>query len=72
MNKTELLHKLEEKNIPADLYNLTGEGLNDQKMCLLNINNKWQVYYSEKGQQFDFEEFDDENAACEEFWKRLS
>ena len=71
MDINELYKKLEENNVPKDCYNLTGTGLKDQKMCLINKGEIWQVYYSERGQKFDYKEFITEKEACEEIYKRL-
>lgn len=36
--------------------------------CLEEINNKWEVYYTERGSKFNIKEFDSETEACEYFY----
>ncbi len=40
-----------------------------ESYCIEEKNNKWEVYYTERGTKFDIKEFYTENEACEYFYK---
>lgn len=63
MNKIELSKKLESEKISKSLYSLDG-GLPNEKLCLDYFNEKWIVYYSEKGCRTGLTEFNNEDDAC--------
>lgn len=69
MNKKELVEKLTEKNIPKDIYSVSG-GLPNECFCL-NYGERWEVYYSEKGVKKQLFEFDTEDAACKYLFDKL-
>lgn len=84
MNVQELKHKLK-NNIkgvncpiylkhPWDLFkfryiNYFEFMLPGETYCIEEKNNKWEVYYTERGTKFDIKEFYTENEACEYFYK---
>lgn len=71
MKIRELDFFLKRKGVDKNAYSLQG-GLPSEKLCLGNVNDKWEVYYSEHGEKSDLELFDSEEVACERFVKRLS
>ena len=71
MTILELKKTLDENNVPRNLYNLEKSGLKDQRVCLENTENGWNVYYSERGQKFDLEKYFNEHDACMDLLQRL-
>jgi len=71
MKKSELIGILNKIGIPAIYYNIDGKGKRDQKMCIEYYNDKWNVFYSERGIKFDEVSFDNEEQAYDELLKRL-
>lgn len=49
MTREVLEKKLKIAGIPDYIYNLTGQGKNDECLCLEKIQDKWSVYYLERG-----------------------
>lgn len=45
MTREVLEKKLKIAGIPDYIYNLTGQGKNDECLCLEKIQDKWSVYY---------------------------
>lgn len=70
MNKNELKQKLISSNIPKDTYSLEG-GLPNEAYCINQNEDKWEVYYSERGQKSGLKIFDSEEEACEYFYQAL-
>lgn len=70
MKKDELKKALENKGIPKELYNLDGIGRTDERFCL-QCNNKWEVYFSERGIKTTDLIFDTEEEACQYIFKAL-
>jgi hypothetical protein len=66
MNIGTLKAVLEQLNIPKDVYSLAG-GLPNESYCIAPKDNKWEVYYSERGSKTSLKTFENENAACEHF-----
>ena len=66
MNISQLKHELDKLNIPKNAYTLTG-GLPNESFCLGLNYDKWEVYYSERGNKTSLKVFIDENLACEYF-----
>lgn len=71
MDIENLRRKLELAKISSSYYSLCDRGPKEQRVCLTCENGKWAVFYSERGQKFDYTEFDNEQEACEEVYKRL-
>lgn len=61
MTREVLEKKLKIAGIPDYIYNLTGQGKNDECLCLEKIQDKWSVYYLERGIKTTNEIFDSEN-----------
>jgi hypothetical protein len=70
MNKNDLKQKLISSNIPKETYSLEG-GLPNEAYCINQIDDKWEVYYSERGQKSGLKIFDTEEEACEYFYNEL-
>ena len=71
MNIKELKKALKAAGIPAEHYNLDGKGRDDERLCLVNENSKWVVYYLERGVRTTELFFDSEEEACEYIQKSL-
>ena len=71
MKQKELEKELKKAGIPENLYNLDGTGRTDERFCLENINNKWYVYFIERGIKTLNEEFESEDGACQFIYKQL-
>ena len=67
LKKTELERKLITANIRPDMYSLNG-GLPNEKFCLSEVNGRWEVYYSERGNKTGLKEFGNEDDACQYFY----
>ena len=65
MTREVLEKKLKIAGIPDYIYNLTGQGKKDECLCLEKIQDKWSVYYLERGIKTTNEIFDSENDACQ-------
>ena len=65
MNIRELKKALKAAGIPAESYNLDGKGRDDERLCLVNENSKWVVYYLERGVRTTELFFDREDEACD-------
>ena len=65
MNIRELKKALKAARIPAESYNLDGKGRDDERLCLVNENSKWVVYYLERGVRTTELFFDSEEEACD-------
>lgn len=63
MNKEELKKKFDEERIRPEIYWFSG-GLPGDTFCLSEENNKWQVYYSDRGKKLGLKEFETEDEAC--------
>ena len=71
MNVNELKLILESENIPKRYYLLGNEGVTEDKDCLTFSNGQWHVFYSERGQKYDYVSFIAESDACDELLIRL-
>ncbi|MBU3112347.1 hypothetical protein [Clostridium lacusfryxellense] len=71
MKIIDLVQKLEAKQVPKHLYQVGNYGITDQKLCLKNENNRWIVFYSERGDKLALATFNTEEDACEEFYSRI-
>ena len=49
MDKKEFKRRAQKRGIPDFLYNIDGNGRDDERFCLVYDNEKWNVYYSERG-----------------------
>ena len=64
MTIIELEHELVQLGIASDLYSIMTSGLPNEKLCIVK-DDKWQVYYSERGKKSGLKIFETE--ACEYF-----
>ena len=72
MTVEELKKKLDKLNIQQDLYSLMIGGFPNEAYCLIKNENGWEVYYSERGQKSDIQQFASESEACEYLLEELS
>lgn len=63
MNIQELENILSLNKVPKDLYSLSG-GLPSEMYCIDKENDRWQVYYSERGKKTNIGYFEKEEDAC--------
>lgn len=70
MTRSELLNRLINEGIPHDRYALDG-GVQDNRLCMERKNNRWFVYYCEKGQRMRMKDFLLEEVAYEHFYQEL-
>ena len=49
MTREVLEKKLKIAGVPDYIYNLTGQGKKDECLCLEKIQDRWSVYYLERG-----------------------
>lgn len=66
MNVGTLKVELETLKIPKGVYSLTG-GLPNESYCIAQKDDKWEVYYSERGNRTSLKTFENENTACKYF-----
>jgi hypothetical protein len=66
MNVLELKQTLQARNIHPDAV-VIGYGLPyaDEQYCIVSENDRWEVYYSERGQKGNLKTFDNESDACD-------
>ena len=69
MTVEQLGKELEMMGIPNELYSIMVGGLPNEKLCLAK-EEKWQVYYSERGNKSGLKVFETETEACEFFLKK--
>lgn len=70
MTIIELQKLLNQKNVPQNLYSLSG-GLPNEAYCIAKNKSVWEVYYSEKGEKSEYRKFNSEEEACKYFYKSL-
>lgn len=70
MTKQELIQRLNQENIPPLSYSLD-DGLPNDKYCLGETYNGWEVYYSERGIKYDVKTFSSEEEACDYLYECL-
>lgn len=66
MTLKELDIELKKHDIPDDSYSLQG-GLPNEVFCITKENEKWETYYSERGNKTALKFFDFEDEACNYF-----
>ena len=67
MTVIELERELQKIGVPKDFYSIMTGGLPNEKLCIAK-EDKWQVYYSERGCKTGLKVFDQETEACEYFY----
>lgn len=70
MRIIELEKELKKIGIPDNLYSIMIGGLPNEKLCIIK-EDKWQVYYSERGSKTGLKIFNTETEACEYFLRKL-
>lgn len=71
MNREILEKKLKFAGVADYIYNLTGKGKKDERLCLEKIQDKWYVYYLERGIKTTNECFESEDDACQFLYAQL-
>ena len=71
MTVEELKKRLDEIGVPDDLYSLLIGGFPNEAYCLIKNEDGWEVYYSERGQKSDVQQFENESEACEYLLEEL-
>ena len=71
MTVEELKKQLDAIGVPDDLYSLLIGGFPNEALCLIKNEDGWEVYYSERGQKSDVQQFENESEACEYLFEGL-
>lgn len=71
MTREVLEKELKIAGVPDYLYNLTGQGKRDERLCLEKIQDKWSVYYLERGIKTTNKIFDSEDDAYQFLYDQL-
>ena len=61
---------LEESGVFMDYVSIGKDGLN--QMVIMPENEKWLVFFSEQGRRYDLKSHYSVEAACSDFWSRIS
>lgn len=59
-------------NVPKDIYSILKGGLPNEQYCISKDGDNWEVYYSERGNKSGLIIFDNEDMACEYFYKKVT
>ena len=70
MTIIELESELEQMGVPSDFYSIMIGGLPNEKLCIVR-EDKWKVYYSERGSKDGLKTFETETEACEYFLRKM-
>jgi hypothetical protein len=70
MTKSELKELLVKDSIPKHFYSLDGSFPYDA-WCLSETPSGWEVYYTERGEKYQIENFNLEEDACERLYQRI-
>ena len=70
MTIIELESEIEQMGVPSELYSIMIGGLPNEKLCIVR-EDKWKVYYSERGSKSGLKTFETETEACEYFLRKL-
>lgn len=66
------LHKtLSHLGVPDFYYNISGMGRDDERVCLLKKEDKWIVFYGERGHKTGLVQYESEAEACEDAFARI-
>jgi len=69
MTKTELLNKLNKENIPTNIVNFD-DPIKDG-LCLRKVYYRWEVFYRERGQEYNGIGFPSESDALQYMYEKL-
>ncbi len=72
MDKKEFLKRMRKRRVPNYLFNIDGIGRDDERLCMIKENDKWNVYYLERGNKTTNLYFDSESEALEYMAEELS
>ncbi|MEE3471494.1 MAG: hypothetical protein VZR24_12605 [Butyrivibrio hungatei] len=67
----ELKKRLDQIGVSDDLYSLLIGGFPNEAYCLIKNEDGWEVYYSERGEKSDIQQFASESEACEYMLEEL-
>jgi hypothetical protein len=70
VTKAELVARLIRENVPSDSYSLDG-GLPNDRYCLQQTFDGWEIYYTEMGKRYDVRHFNTEVEACDYLYIEL-
>lgn len=70
MTLEELKDKLYQYNVPERWYSLD-EGLKSDAYIVSKNHSFWEVFYTERGEQHDFQVFISEEEAYDYLWKKM-
>ena len=71
MNSSNLLNELQKIGIPSRWFLIGDIGITDNKSVLRLIDDKWAVYYSQRGGKYELKTFETEDEACKELILRM-
>lgn len=71
MNSRELEITLQKIGVPHEYYSILQGGLPNEKLCLINSEGTWEVFYSERGIKSGTRIFTDEESACAYFFEKI-
>ena len=71
MSREELQILLENSKVPSELYNLVGQGRDDERFCLIQNGEQWEVFFKERGVKTVDEVFSTEPEACQFIYEQL-
>ena len=71
MDSSDLLNELQKLGIPSRWFLIGDKGITDNKTVLRLIDNKWAVYYSQRGGKYELKTFETEDEACNELLLRM-
>lgn len=71
MTVQELKKRLKALKVQEDLYSLLIGGFPNEAYCLIKNEDGWEVYYSERGEKSDIQQFASESEACEYMLEEL-
>ncbi len=63
MNIVQLKQELENLGVPRRVYSLNG--WKDERLCLELRDNKWSIFFVERGEERDLKQFSSEAQACD-------
>jgi len=71
MNKVDLKTILKEADVADELYNLSGEGRDDERFFVVKNDMGWNVYFMERGIKTIDKSFNTESDACQYIYEQL-
>ncbi|MCY0911381.1 hypothetical protein IV454_00835 [Massilia antarctica] len=68
-NRLKLIRALQAAGVRPSAYSVSGA--EDLALCLENVDGKWEVFYSEKGERNHIKQFSSESDACTYMYQEL-